>query len=90
MKKRVQDEKPKRSAEASAWLDQEIAEQEERYGEIVAEMEGINDERNEWYANFLDIIQKKGFNANGDMRVKIKKEDIPERPDHPDADRVIW
>lgn len=90
MKKRVQDEKPKRSKEATDWLNQEIAEQEERYGEIVAEMEGINDQRQEWYANFLDIVQTRGFNMNGDTRIKIKKEDIPERPDRPDADKVVW
>lgn len=90
MKKRVQDEKPPRSKEVSEWLDQEIAEQEVRYGEIVAEMEGINEERQGWYANFLDIIQNKGFNMNGDTRIKIKKEDVPERPDCPDADKVIW
>ena len=90
MKKRVQDEKPKRSKEASEWLDQEIAEQEVRYGEIVAEMEGIQEERNGWDARVLDIIQNKGFNMNGDTRVQIKKEDIPKRPDRPDADKVIW
>ncbi|MDG1708208.1 MAG: hypothetical protein P8H03_05565, partial [Emcibacteraceae bacterium] len=60
MKKRVQDEKPKRSKEVSEWIDQEIVEQEERYSEIVAEMEGIQEERNGWYARFLDIIQNKG------------------------------
>ena len=53
-------------------------------------MEGIQEERNGWYARFLDIIQNKGFNMNGDTRVQIKKEDIPKRPDRPDADKVIW
>ena len=88
--KRVQDEKPERSAEAKAWLDEEIAAQKVRYDAIVDEMEGIQEKRNGWIARFLEIIQTKGFNMNGDMRRPITKEEVPTRPDRPDADKVIW
>ncbi|PCI44216.1 MAG: hypothetical protein COB49_11345 [Alphaproteobacteria bacterium] len=88
--KRVQDDKPPRTAEVKAWLDEEISAQKVRYDGIVEEIEGIQEERNGWIARFLDIIQNKGFNVNGDMRRQITKEEIPSRPDRPDADKVIW
>ncbi len=72
-----------RSEEASRWLEEEIAEQEARYEKIVAEMEAMDEQREEWYAEFLERIQTLGFNEDGDMRVKIKPEDIPVRPDGP-------
>ena len=88
--KRVQDEKPERSPEVKAWLDEEIEAQNVRYQAISDEMESIQEERNGWIARFLDIIQTKGFNMNGDMRRQITKEEVPERPDRPDADKVVW
>jgi hypothetical protein len=88
--KRVQDEKPERSKEVKAWLDEEIDAQQARYDAISAEMEGIQVERNGWIARFLEIIQTKGYNTNGDMRRAITKDEVPERPDRPDADKVVW
>ncbi len=88
--KRVQDEKPPRSEEVKAWMDEEIVAQKLRYDGIVEEIEGIQEERNGWIARFLDIIQNKGVNVNGDLRRQVGKEEIPERPDRPDADKVIW
>ena len=90
MSKRVQDEKPARSEEVKAWLEQEIGAQDERYKEIVKEIEALQDKRDGWYAEFLEIIQTKGVNVNGDLRRIVAKEEIPEKPDRPDADRVIW
>ena len=72
-----------RPAEASRWLEEEIAEQQARYEKIVADMEAINELRDQWYAEFLERIQTVGFNEDGDRRVKIKPEDIPVRPDAP-------
>lgn len=72
-----------RSPEGAAWLEEEIAEQEARYEKIVAEMEAMNEQREQWYAEFLERIQTYGFNEDGDRRVKIKPEDIPVRPDGP-------
>ncbi|MBL4800280.1 MAG: hypothetical protein JKY45_00200 [Emcibacter sp.] len=86
----VQDEKPERTAEVKAWLDEEIATQQVRYETIATEMEGLQDKRNGWIARFLEIIQNKGFNVNGDLRRQITPEEIPERPDRPDADKVVW
>ena len=88
--KRVQDEKPERSKEVKAWMDEEIDAQQARYDAISAEMEGIQEERNGWIARFLAIIQTKGYNTNGDLRRAITKDEVPERPDRPDADKVVW
>jgi len=88
--KRVQDEMPERSQEAKDWIDEEIDAQQVRYAGIVEEQEGNQEQRNGWIARFLEIIQNKGFNVNGDMRRKIPKEEIPTRPDTPDADKVVW
>ena len=70
-----------RSAEATRWLEEEIAEQQARHEQIVADMEAMNEQREQWYAEFLERIQTYGFNEDGDRRVKIKPEDIPVRPD---------
>lgn len=89
-RKHVQDDKPARLAEAQAWLDEEIAEQRRRYEAIVAEQEALVPQREGWYAEFLEIIQSKGFNVTGDMRRVIPREEIPEKPDRDDAMRVVW
>ncbi len=88
--KYVQDEKPERSDEVKAWLDEEIDAQKIRHDAIAAEMEGLQEERNGWIAEFLKIIQNRGFNVNGDMRRQIADDEMPERPDRPDADKVVW
>lgn len=88
--KRVQDERPERSQEAKDWIDGEIDAQQVRYDGIVEEIDGIQEERNGWIARFLEVIQTKGFNVNGDMRRPVADEEMPTRPDTPDADKVIW
>lgn len=80
MAKRVQDLKPARKADAQAWFKENVAEQKRRYAAIVKEMDGIEKDREKWYAEFLKIIQTKGFNANGDMRVQIPAKLIPKKP----------
>jgi hypothetical protein len=72
-----------RNEEERRWLDEEIAEQQLRYQAIVKAMEELAPTRERWYAEFLDRIQMRGFNVDGDMRVKIQHEDIPLRPDRP-------
>ena len=72
-----------RSKEVEQWLEEEITEQQARYEKIVAEMEAMNEQREQWYAEFLERIQTHGFNEDGDRRVKIKPEDIPLRPEGP-------
>jgi hypothetical protein len=89
-KQYVQDQKPEPSAEARAWLKEELAAQEARFADIVAEQEALTPEREKWYGEFLHIIQTKGFSVTGDTRRVIGKEEIPEKPDRDDAMKVVW
>jgi len=90
MSKRVQDEKPPMLPEAEAWHQEEIQAQNVRYRGIVEEIDALEPEREKWIEEFLSIIQTKGFNMTGDTRRKIGKQEIAEKPDRPDAMRVIW
>lgn len=87
---RVQSAKPARDAESESWLADEIADQQRRYDAIVAEQESITPQREVWYSNFLEIIQTRGYYVTGDQRRLIPKTEIPEKPDRPDAMRVVW
>jgi hypothetical protein len=80
MAKRVQDVKPARKPDAQAWFKENVAEQKKRYAAIVKEMDELERDREKWYAEFLRIIQTKGFNANGDQRVIIPPKLIPKKP----------
>jgi hypothetical protein len=80
MAKRVQDQKPPRTADAQAWFKENVAEQKKRYAAIVREMDSLEKDRERWYAEFLRIIQTRGFNANGDQRVVIPAKLIPKKP----------
>ncbi len=90
MSKYVQDLKPPRDAEAKAWLEEEIAAQEVRYQGIVDEQVGLTADREKWYAEFLEIVQTRGFNVTGDVRRVIKPEEVPQKPDREDAMKVVW
>ena len=70
----------KRSKEATKWLEEETAEQLERYKKIVAHMEEISEERDQWYEEFFSRIKNQGFNADGDNRIKIADDDLPVKP----------
>lgn len=72
-----------RSAEEKQWLAEELAEQQARYDGIVKAMEDITPQRDIWYAEFLQRIQERGFNVDGDLRAKIPLADIPVKPDRP-------
>lgn len=88
MTKRVQDEAPDRTKEAQAWVDENLADQEKRYDSIVKEMDDLAPKRAKWYEDFLNIMRTKGFNWNGDQRVVIPEDKIPQKPNR--KDRVIW
>ena len=90
MTKHVQDEKPPRLDEAQAWLDEAVEDQRRRHAAIVAEQEALTGAREGWYAEFLRIIQTKGFNVTGDLRRVIEPREIPDKPDRDDAMRVVW
>ncbi len=70
-----------KSPEVEAWIEQEAKEQEARYKKIADEMDALSEQREQWYAEFLDRIQQRGFNMDGDQLIKIAPEDIPIRPD---------
>lgn len=72
-----------RSEEEERWLREEIAEQASLYNKIVKAMDDLAPQRDLWYAEFLERIQTRGFNTDGDMRVKIAPEDIPVKPTRP-------
>jgi len=78
--KRVQDAKPARSKEADGWVKENVVEQKKRYAAIVKEQDGLAAQREKWVEGFLQIIQTKGFNANGDTRRVIKPSEIAKKP----------
>ena len=78
-----------RSAEVEEWIKEETAEQEQRYTKIAKEMDDLKVKREVWYEEFFHRIQTKGFNEDGDVRRKIKPEDVPVKPEGRE-DCVIW
>jgi len=89
MAKRVQDQKPGPAADVKAWLKENIQEQKQRHAAIQKEMnEDLAPQRERWYREFLEIVQTKGFNANGDQRRVIKAAEVPKKPKR--ADKVVY
>ncbi len=80
MAKRVQDMKPARKADAQAWLKENVVAQKKRYAEIVKEMDGIEKDREKWYAEFLQIVATKGWNVDGNQRVVVPARNLPKKP----------
>ncbi len=72
-----------RTAEAQAWLAEETREQDVRHAGIVKAMEELTPQRDIWYAEFLQRIQERGFNTDGDARTRIALKDIPLKPNRP-------
>ncbi len=77
------------SPEEQAWLEQEIAEQEDRFAAIAREMEALEPRRRKWYQEFFDRITALGFNADGDNKVRIAAADLPVQPEGR-KDQVVW
>ena len=69
-----------KSAEAEKWIRDEGAEQEERYKQIVQEMDDLSDERDVWVEKFFERIQTRGFNVHYDNRRAIPDDELPTRP----------
>ena len=78
-----------RSREEAEWLRDEAAEQERRFAKIDKQMNDLAPARAKWYEEFFDRISLRGFNADGDQKVKIKREDLPVKPEDRE-DRVVW
>jgi hypothetical protein len=77
-----------RSAAATAWLEEEAREQEERYRRICQEMDALEEQRERWYQEFLARIQVHGFSVDGDLKVKIAAKDIPVK--QPGPHKVVF
>jgi len=75
--------------EVKAWIEEEIAEQEQRFDKIEKEMEDLAPIREKWYQEFFDRITTSGFNTDGDEKMVIKPEELPVKPEGR-VDRVVW
>jgi hypothetical protein len=80
--------KPKRSRAVKAWLKQELKEQQARYKQIVAEMEALTPQREQWIEAFFERIQTRGFSVHAGIRRKIRPEEVPPRPKR--KQRVVY
>jgi hypothetical protein len=80
---RVQNEAPALTDEEKDWIVDNLARQETRFTEIVAEMDRIAPDRDAWIEGFLDRIQTRGFNYNCDLLRQIPDEEMPVKPARP-------
>lgn len=78
-----------RSQQEQDWIDQELAEQELRYTQIEQQLQELETARAKWYEEFFDRISQRGFNADGDQKVKIPRAELPAKPEGRE-DRVLW
>ncbi|MBX7219298.1 MAG: hypothetical protein K1Y36_05080 [Blastocatellia bacterium] len=65
--------------QVAEWKAQETAEQEERFQKILAAMEALTEQRDQWAEDFLDRITWRGYSVHNGIRRKIKKEDLPKK-----------
>lgn len=78
-----------RSPEEVSWLEEEIAEQEQRFRKLAKNMEDLEPIRAQWYAEFFDRISTTGFNVDGDDKMVIPRERLPVKPGDR-KDQVVW
>lgn len=78
-----------RSPDEEEWIEEEIAEQEERFAKIEQSMDDLKPQRAVWYAEFHDRISTIGFNVDGDQKAVIPREKLPVKPAGRE-DRVVW
>jgi hypothetical protein len=78
-----------RTPEEEAWVEEEIADQEERFAIIDQAMKDLGPTREKWYHEFHDRISTIGFNEDGDMKRVIPREALPAQPEDR-QDRVVW
>ena len=81
--KRVQDDAPAITNAEQEWIEKNSAEQARRYDKIVENMEALSEQRDAWIDGFLERLQTRGFNYNGDFRRKIEADELPEKPKRP-------
>ena len=78
----------KLSAAEKKWLSAEVKEQETQYKKIVAAMDALEPTRLQWFAEFHERIQWRGFSVHAGTRRKIKPEEI--KPISKKKIRVVW
>ncbi|MEC9375031.1 MAG: hypothetical protein VYA80_01515 [Pseudomonadota bacterium] len=81
--KKVQDEAPQHNTEQQEWLDVNLKKQNQRYDQIVSNMDALSEQRDSWIKDFLFRIQNYGFNYNCDAKRKIPDSELPEKIDRP-------
>jgi hypothetical protein len=59
------------------WLAAEVKEQEGHYQGIVKAMNALEETRLQWFREFYERIQWRGFSVHAGTRRKIKPEEIP-------------
>lgn len=78
---RILKQKPPRTPEAEKWMQEEVAEQKKRYAKIAHEMNvELAEQREQWYREFEERIQTRGFNWHADNLIKIAPEQIYPKP----------
>ena len=83
MREKVQNQMPPRDADQQAWIDACATEQRARHQQIVADMDALSAQRDEWIEQFVERIQTLGFNYNCDAKRLIPEDEVPQRPDRP-------
>jgi hypothetical protein len=59
------------------WLAAEIRDQEANYKKIVKAVDDLEPKRLQWFREFYERIQWRGFSVHAGTRRKIKPEEIP-------------
>ncbi len=80
---KVHDQAPSRDPLTQEWIDAHLPEQERRQVKIIKDMDALGAERDQWIEAFLERIQKRGFNVDGDMKRRVGPDEVPEKPDRP-------
>ena len=80
---KVHDQAPPSGEEVREWVARNGEDQDRRQSRISDEMEALAPERDRWVEAFLQRIQTRGFNVDGDQKRRITREEIPEKPDRP-------
>ena len=69
-----------KSKAVKIWMKKELKLQQARFKKILKHMEDIAPQRDKWIATFLETIQVRGTNIDGDVRRIVAPEEIPKKP----------
>jgi sugar diacid utilization regulator len=82
MSKKILQQKPKRGEDVEKWIQQEVAEQRERYAQIAQAMNvDLAEQREVWIREFYERITTTGFYWHADNKKIVKKEELFQKPD---------